>query len=229
MALGEVYARTAVTVGSTAYSVANDSTTAATITTDGLFHLWIDPINLSKGDYFRWYLYEKVLSGSTQRVAMSGSLGNQQSELIVLPPLLLMHGWDFQMQKIAGTDRAFDLSVRANTLTVTEEYSQSALSVSTTELSLTGGTSTIQTRTTEGVYQLWLDAANMAKGDEYEIKIYEKTTSGTQRQVFDVTLHDVQTQLLITPLLHLRNGWDFTAKLVSGTARNLDASIRRVS
>lgn len=232
MSLQQLYSRDGVTVGATTYDVPSNTTTASSLTTQGLWHMWADPVvAMAKGDYFQVRVLEKVLSTSTQRLAMSASLGNAHAEAVVMPPLLLMHGWAMGCKKVAGTDRAFDFSVRGNNAPVTQAYSQSALNVGTTELSLTGGTSTIQARNSAGVYQVWIDGANMVKGDEFELRIYEKVepATGVQRQVYEATLHDVQAQLFVSPLIHLINGWDVTLKCISSTARQFDASIRQVT
>jgi len=235
MALGEVYELDGVSIGTTAYSIPNGSTTPASIMTDGVLHLWVDPVQggaMTKGDYFEIVVMEKVLSGSTQRKAMCACIGNAQAEPWVLPPLMLMHGWDMLIDKIAGTDRAMDASIRGNTTTITQAYSMSAVSVGASELSIVSGTTSLQAITTEGIYQLWVDpiAASMAKADEFVIRIYEKVeaTGGTKRQVFKQHLMDVQSQLFVSPMLHLRNGWDMTIQKISGTDRSFDASIRRV-
>jgi len=234
MAVTEIYELDGVSVGATAYSIPNASTTPASITTDGVWQLWIDPVQggaLTKGDYFEAVVMEKVLSGSTQRRVFSMPFGGvAQVEPFVAPPLMLMHGWDMLIDKIAGTDRAMDASIRGTAVTITEAYSMSAVSIDGSEISIASGTITLQTITTAGVYQLWVDGVNMAKGDQFEIRVYEKVeaTGGTKRQVFETTLHDVQSELFVTPMFTLINGWDMTIKRIAGTARNFDASIRKV-
>jgi hypothetical protein len=118
-------------------------------------------------------------------------------------------------------------------MAITEPYEMDGVSISTTEISIVSGTSSLQTITTAGVYQLWVDpvGAAMAKGDEFEIKIYEKVeaTGGTKRVVFSARLSDAQSELFVTPTLILMNGWDMTLKKIAGTDRNFDASIRKIA
>lgn len=116
-------------------------------------------------------------------------------------------------------------------MAITEAYTQSALSVSTTELSLISGTSSLQTNTTAGMYQLWLDpVTNMAKGDEFVVKVYEKVlSSGTKRVVWQATICDAQSTLFVMPPLILMNGWDMTIQRTAGSDRAFDASIRKVA
>jgi hypothetical protein len=113
MAISEAWTLSAVTVGATEVSVTAGGTTLQTQTTPGVYQLWIDPVtNMAKGDEFRVRLYEKVLSGGTQRVCAEWSLLGTQSEGFLTPTFILMNGFDFGIKKIAGTDRAFSASVR---------------------------------------------------------------------------------------------------------------------
>jgi hypothetical protein len=115
---------------------------------------------------------------------------------------------------------------------ITEHAELDGVTVGSTELSIVSGTTTLQTATDDGVYQLWVDpVTNMAKGDEFAIRIYEKVeaTGGVKRVVFKATLSDAQSELFVTPMLILMNGWDMTIQRVAGTDRAFDASIRKVA
>jgi len=115
-------------------------------------------------------------------------------------------------------------------MAISEAYTFSAVTVSTTELSFVSGTSTLQNITTAGIYQLYVDCANVAKADEFRVKIYEKTLSGsTKRVVSQWSILGVQTELLVTPTLILMNGWDMTIIKVSGTDRAFSGSIRKIA
>ena len=115
-------------------------------------------------------------------------------------------------------------------MALAEYATQSSLSVSTTELSLISGTSTLQNDTTDGVYQLFLDLNALAKADEFRIKIYEKVKSaGTKRVLFVATVADAQSELFVTPMLMLMHGWDMTIQKIAGTDRAIDSSIRQAT
>lgn len=103
-----------VTVGGTELSIISGTTTLSTDTTDGIYQLWIDDQgNMTKTEEFRIRIYEKVEeTGGTKKVVFSATLKGVQSETFVTPMLILMHGWDMTIQKIAGTDRAFDANIR---------------------------------------------------------------------------------------------------------------------
>lgn len=113
MAISEPYELDGVTVGTTELSIVSGTTTLQTITDDGVYQLWVDPGTMAKGDEFRIRLYEKVeATGGTKKVFAQWSMLGVQAEVFVTPTFILLHGWDMTMQKIAGTDRAFDASIR---------------------------------------------------------------------------------------------------------------------
>jgi hypothetical protein len=107
---------------------------------------------------------------------------------------------------------------------------QTALSVTATEVSLITGT-TPAAQTDDAVIQVYIDGvANMAKGDEFSIKIYETVrASGTQRVVFRATIADAQSEVFVTPQLIVMNGWDVTMTRISATSRAFDTSVRKVA
>lgn len=114
MAIVALY-ETSATVSTTELSLPNNATysSGAAITTDGVYQVFIDLSAMLQGDQFDLKVYEKVQAGGTQRVVYAASfLGPQSPAHVVLPSLLLMHGWDVTLKKIAGTDRAIAWSIR---------------------------------------------------------------------------------------------------------------------
>lgn len=116
-------------------------------------------------------------------------------------------------------------------MTISEAYELDGVTVGASELSIVSGTTSLQTVTDDGVYQLWIDAGNMAKGDEFRVRIYEKVeaTGGTKKVCFTTTLLGVQSEVFVTPTLILMHGWDMTITKIAGTDRAFDASIRKVA
>jgi hypothetical protein len=111
MAITEAYTENAL-IGSTEYSLTNDSTTIAAQTADGVYQVFIDTGNMAAGDQFRIKIKEKVYSGGTQRDIYAAVLTGAMTDNWVSPSLILMHGWDVTIQKLAGTDRTFYWSIR---------------------------------------------------------------------------------------------------------------------
>ena len=116
-------------------------------------------------------------------------------------------------------------------MAISEPYGLDGVTVGSTELSIVSGTTSLQTITDDGVYQLWVDAYAMAKGDEFRIRAYEKVegTGGTKKVFCQWTLLGAQTEVFVTPSFVLINGWDFTIQKIAGTDRAFDASIRRLN
>lgn len=115
MAITEAWELDGVSVGASELSVISGTTALQTNTNAGVYQLWVDPVGaaMAKGDEFIIRIYEKVeATGGTKRVVFSATLSDAQSELFVTPTLVLMNGFDFTIQKVAGTDRSFDASVR---------------------------------------------------------------------------------------------------------------------
>lgn len=116
-------------------------------------------------------------------------------------------------------------------MAISEPYELDGVTVGATELSIVSGTTSLQTITDDGVYQLWIDAGVMAKADEFKVRIYEKVeaTGGTKKVVLQHTLLGVQSEVFVTPSLILMHGWDMTIQKISGTDRAFDASIRKIA
>lgn len=113
MAISEAF-QNSTTVGATEHYLAANSTTPSYQTTDGVYQLWLELNNLANADEFRLRLYEKVSSGGTARIAMEWVISHAQSEpLYCTPTVILMHGWDFSLTKLAGTDRSIAWSIRS--------------------------------------------------------------------------------------------------------------------
>lgn len=113
-------------------------------------------------------------------------------------------------------------------MAITVAYTGTA-TISTTEYSLVNNSTTLASSTDVGVYQVFIDTANMAAGDEYEIKIKEKViTGGTQRNIYTAVLDGAQSTPFVTPTLVLMLGWDVTMDKILGTDRSISWSIRKV-
>lgn len=116
-------------------------------------------------------------------------------------------------------------------MTITVEAYTGTESVSTTEHSLTTDTAGPDADTTAGIYQAFVDLSNMASGDGYRLRCYEKCRTGdTQRLVFQQDFDGVQaTPLAATPTLVLGIGWDFTLTRLAGTNRTINWRISAIT
>ena len=101
-------------LSTTEWSLVNNSSTIATDTTAAVIQVLLDLSNLAAGDVFRFRVYEKVKSASTQRVVFSAFFsGVQGNPNFASPSLMLLNGWDATLIKISGTDRTIDWSIRS--------------------------------------------------------------------------------------------------------------------
>ena len=112
MAITEAFSGTE-TVGTSEWSMTTDTAGPDAETSDGVFQAFVDFNALVAADQFEFKVYEKVLSSSTQRCVYSAVIvGVQSCPNWVSPSLILLHGWDMTLKKLAGTDRSIDWSIR---------------------------------------------------------------------------------------------------------------------
>lgn len=111
MAIAE-YRTGSATISTIEYSLVTPGTTLANDTTDGVYQIFIDPTNLLAGDEYWIRVYEKVTSGGSKLNIYTSVLEGAQSTPFVTPSLILLHGWDVTVQKVAGTDRSISWSIR---------------------------------------------------------------------------------------------------------------------
>ena len=118
MAIAEYVSGTETVTSSSEWSLITDTSSGTIDTTDGVFQTFLDLRNLTAStsggtDCFEFRVYEKVISGSTQGLVYSARFcGVQGAPNWTSPSLILMHGWDMTIKKIAGTNEAIDWSVR---------------------------------------------------------------------------------------------------------------------
>lgn len=110
-----LYSQSGVTIGATEYSLVNNSTSIASLTTVAYAFLMISSTDMLAGDEYEIAVQEKVISGGTQRRIVVASLVGPQVQPSIMPALPLMWGWDWTAKKISGTDRTFEWSIRAIT------------------------------------------------------------------------------------------------------------------
>lgn len=112
MAITEAYAGVE-TVTATEWSCTTDTAGPDVDTNDGVYQALLDVSTLAAGDTFRVRVYEKVQAAGTQRICYEAILTGAQAEpIFVLPTLILLHGWDITLFKVAGTDRSIEWSIR---------------------------------------------------------------------------------------------------------------------
>lgn len=216
------------------HSLPNNSTTLTPQTDDALVQLLLDLSALTYGDEFWLRIYEKVISTGTQRLLVPPIplIGPQSNPIYVAPAFILGHGWDYTLQRQSATSRTIGWSLRKLThgLTIVD-MSQD---VDGTEWSIPNDAaySSGSPETDDALVQCFADFATMAAGDRYQLRGYEKVngTGDTQRVFLERLLEGKQTKPVVTPLVTVANGWDFTLdRLAGSTARTIEASVRKAA
>ncbi len=113
MAINEDFQNSA-TIGTTEWFLASNSATKTDQTTDRIVQLFLDFNALAAGDTFRIKVYERISSGGTTRQVEEWTVsGAQGSPIWPSPTFIFMHGWEFSLTKVAGTDRSISWSIRS--------------------------------------------------------------------------------------------------------------------
>lgn len=101
--------------------------------------------------------------------------------------------------------------------------------IGSTEYSLPADSTTLAAQTDDCILQVWIDFANMAAGDLYVVKIYEKINAGTALVVYQSSLEGAQGSPFVSPSLIVGEGWDVTVQKSAGTDRSIAWSLRKIA
>lgn len=82
-------------------------------------------------------------------------------------------------------------------------------------------------KTVQGTVYVIFDLLALVAGDVYQLRVYERVNAGTQAPVFDAVVTGVQAQHYAFPAQLLGDGWDVTAKKISGNDRSIKCSVRQ--
>jgi hypothetical protein len=112
MAIYEAYTNNA-TISTTEYSLTTNSTTLTSKAEVGIYQCYLDLSALTSTETYKFVVYEKVQSTSTQRPLFSVTFsGAQGMPNWVSPSLILVNGWEMTMQLVSGTARNIAWSIR---------------------------------------------------------------------------------------------------------------------
>lgn len=112
-------------------------------------------------------------------------------------------------------------------ITFTNDYA----TIGTTEYFLASDSTSATYQTASGVYQLFLDLSNLAIGDSFAVRLYEKyASSGTARMVEEWILAGAQGKPgWFSPSFVLGEGWEWSIIKLTGSDRTIYWSIRKVA
>jgi hypothetical protein len=111
MAISAAYENSA-TIGTTLYSLPNNSTSLTPITVDGVYQVFVDFSSMTVTEEYEVTIYEKVTAGGSQVELHQAVVSGTSVRGLVFPSVTLMHGWDVQVRKLSGTDRSIGWSIR---------------------------------------------------------------------------------------------------------------------
>jgi GTPase SAR1 family protein len=117
MAVTQLYELDGVSITTTEWDVAqNESFTvnSTSLNTDAAaIQLWLDTTDFVKADEMQIRLYEKVeATGGAQRLTAQWNLLGVQATNWVSPVFLVMNGWAWTLDCLAGTSITVDASIR---------------------------------------------------------------------------------------------------------------------
>jgi hypothetical protein len=101
--------------------------------------------------------------------------------------------------------------------------------ISTTEYFIASDSTTAIYQTSSQIMQALIDTANMAAGDQYRIRVYEKINGSAARTIYDATLSGAQSGPHVTPSLIVCEGWEVSIQKLAGTDRVFGWAIRTVA
>jgi hypothetical protein len=102
--------------------------------------------------------------------------------------------------------------------------------ISTTEYFIASDSTTATYQTTDVALEVWLDLNNLAAGDSFRVRAYEKINGGTARAVYDTTFSNAQSP----PVKRIEvgivgEGWEVSILRTAGADRVIAWSIRTVA
>lgn len=100
--------------------------------------------------------------------------------------------------------------------------------ISTTEYFLFSDSTTATYQTTDAIVQVFIDFANMAAGDTYRVRIYEKNPT-TARVFYDCYLVGTQARQFVSPAFVLGVGYEVSVIRTAGSDRSIAWSLRSVT
>lgn len=93
-------------------AVDGGSTTLQTITDKGFYTLILRSTAVTKGDEYKFRLYEKASTGASKAVLFDAVISDALPTQFAIPQFPLGLGWDMTLQRTGGSDRAFSWSIR---------------------------------------------------------------------------------------------------------------------
>ena len=105
-----------------------------------------------------------------------------------------------------------------------------AASIGSSEYFLASDSTSASYQTVDCVVQALIDLSNLAAGDQYEIKVYEKADGTNARIMYQATVTGAQSPpIFATPAFVVGTGWEVSVKKLAGTDRSIGWSLNKVT
>lgn len=101
--------------------------------------------------------------------------------------------------------------------------------IGTTEYFLGADATVKALQTDETILQVFIDLTNMASGDQYEFKMYNKIATVECITPLGIKTGDQGSDPFILPAMHVAEGWDISVKRLAGSDRVIGWSLRKAS
>jgi len=106
--------------------------------------------------------------------------------------------------------------------------SSDSATISTTEYFLASDSTTATYQTADYAMACLISTANMAAGDLFRFRVYEKINAGTAVVVYECYLNGAQSEALTLAVPPVTEGWEVSIMRVSGSDRSFAWSFRLV-
>lgn len=107
-------------------------------------------------------------------------------------------------------------------------FTNGSATIGSTEFSLPANSTTLAAQTDDAELEVWIDLANMAAGDQFRFRLYEKINGGTARVAWEAYRTGVQSGPLRIPKRVVGEGWDATVKKEAGADCSISWSLRKL-
>lgn len=212
-------------ISTTEYFLFGNSTTASYQTTDAWVQASLDLSNCVAGDEFLIKIYEKIDTTNARVVWSSSVLGTQPA--MTTPSLMLANGYEISVIRVSGSDRTIPWTIYTSSGNIVS--ANNSPTISTTEYYLFSDSTTPTYASTDRVLQTMIDFSNMAVGDAFRVRVYEKIDGTNVKAVYDTTLVGTQSHAWVNPARFVGNGYEISVTKTAGTDRTVPWSYRVAS
>lgn len=110
------------------------------------------------------------------------------------------------------------------TITLTQD----SATIGSTQYYLAANSAVASWQTADVILQVYLDLGALAAGDEFDIKIYEKTDGTNPEVIYYAKVQGAQSYTWVSPSFILGVGWDVSITKIAGTDRSIYWTLAKI-